>query len=229
MAVPSVDYDYLLKILLIGRPGVGKRSILHRFCHEQAFEEYIPHRIGIDFLIRTLTIQGREFKFQVWDSPRHDRFPGLRRAYFRATAAVLLVYDVHLPETFEYLLLELRRMREFSPPGMLHVVLGNKCDAAVPSTDAWERTRGVPAHAGQALADSLNGLFFETSARDYLTLVPVFERIGEQVLARQLYEINPYMLPRTDPRHPSNQPRQDRIHPVDPGLRQRLWNACVLQ
>ena len=43
------EYDYLLKLLLIGSTGVGKSSLLFRFSDNIYENEWVP-TIGVDFV-----------------------------------------------------------------------------------------------------------------------------------------------------------------------------------
>ena len=43
------EYDYLLKLLLIGSTGVGKSSLLFRFSDNVYENEWVP-TIGVDFV-----------------------------------------------------------------------------------------------------------------------------------------------------------------------------------
>jgi len=43
------EYDYLLKLLLIGCTGVGKSSLLFRFSDNIYENEWVP-TIGVDFV-----------------------------------------------------------------------------------------------------------------------------------------------------------------------------------
>ena len=75
--------DYLFKLLLIGDSGVGKSCLLLRWtlCYtsEFTFTIYLPCRfaddtytesyistIGVDFKIRTIELDGKTIKLQVW-------------------------------------------------------------------------------------------------------------------------------------------------------------------
>ena len=66
MAPASSDgkqYDFLIKLLLIGDSGVGKSAILIRFA-EDSFSQSFITTIGIDFKIRTITLDGKKIKLQ---------------------------------------------------------------------------------------------------------------------------------------------------------------------
>ena len=58
------DYDYLLKILLIGDSNTGKSSLLIRFC-DDSFSEAFISTIGVDFKVKTIEIDGKLVKLQV--------------------------------------------------------------------------------------------------------------------------------------------------------------------
>jgi GTPase SAR1 family protein len=58
-------YDYLFKLLLIGDSAVGKTCILFRFS-EDAFNSTFISTIGIDFKIRTVELEGKKIKLQIW-------------------------------------------------------------------------------------------------------------------------------------------------------------------
>ena len=55
------DFDYLFKIVMIGDAGVGKSAIVHRFKYN-TFVERHASTIGVDFLLKTITIDGKRIK-----------------------------------------------------------------------------------------------------------------------------------------------------------------------
>ena len=72
------NYDYLIKLLLIGDSGnsfyclflplgVGKSCLLLRFSEDQFTPSFIT-TIGIDFKIRTIDMDGKKIKLQIWDT-----------------------------------------------------------------------------------------------------------------------------------------------------------------
>ncbi|MFQ6666729.1 hypothetical protein Gotur_032978 [Gossypium turneri] len=76
MAAPPAraraDYDYLIKLLLIGDSGVGKSCLLLRFSDGSFTTSFIP-TIGIDFKIRTIELDGKWIKLQIWDTAGQER------------------------------------------------------------------------------------------------------------------------------------------------------------
>jgi small GTP-binding protein len=67
-------YDYLAKLLIIGDSGVGKTNILLRFCENNFMTShlttigYIKLISGIDFKIKTVEIDGKKIRMQIWDT-----------------------------------------------------------------------------------------------------------------------------------------------------------------
>jgi len=61
------QYDHLIKLLLIGDSGVGKSCLLLRFSDDTFTTSFIT-TIGIDFKIRTIELDGKRIKLQIWDT-----------------------------------------------------------------------------------------------------------------------------------------------------------------
>ena len=61
----DTEFDYLFKIVLIGDPGVGKTAIVQRFKYN-TFVDRHASTIGVDFLLKTLEIDGKKIKVIHW-------------------------------------------------------------------------------------------------------------------------------------------------------------------
>ncbi|KAJ7564970.1 hypothetical protein O6H91_02G042100 [Diphasiastrum complanatum] len=92
-ARPGADHDLRIKLLLIGDSGVGKSCLLLRFSDDSFATSFVT-TIGIDFKIRTVELEGKRVKFQVWDTAGQARFRAITNAYYRGANGIVLVYDV---------------------------------------------------------------------------------------------------------------------------------------
>lgn len=57
----------MAKVIIIGDSGVGKTNLITRFCQNIFKESYVA-TIGVDFKIKTLSVDDRKYKLQIWDT-----------------------------------------------------------------------------------------------------------------------------------------------------------------
>jgi small GTP-binding protein len=55
------------KILIVGDSGVGKSSLLLRFCDSKFFSSGGP-TIGVDFKVKSIKINRSYIKLSIWDT-----------------------------------------------------------------------------------------------------------------------------------------------------------------
>ena len=60
-------FDYMIKLIIIGDSGVGKTNILTRFC-ENIFKDTHVATIGVDFNVKTIDVEDKRLKLQIWDT-----------------------------------------------------------------------------------------------------------------------------------------------------------------
>lgn len=61
------EYDHLFKLVIVGNSSVGKSCLLLRFADDQFNENYMT-TIGVDFRFKTLNIDQKSIKLQIWDT-----------------------------------------------------------------------------------------------------------------------------------------------------------------
>ena len=150
------DYDHLFKLLIIGDSGVGKSSLLLRFADNTFSGSYIT-TIGVDFKIRTVTIDGQRIKLQIWDTAGQERFRAVTRSYYRGAAGALMVYDITRRSTYNHLSSWLTDTRNLTNPSTVIFLIGNKCDL--------EGQRDVTYEEAKQFADENGLMFVEASAK----------------------------------------------------------------
>ena len=89
----SKDYDYLIRMMLIGDSGVGKTCLLTRF-NDNTFNDEYTSTIGVDFGIQTVVINNKKLKLQIWDTAGQERFANITVTYYKGARCVMLVFDI---------------------------------------------------------------------------------------------------------------------------------------
>uniref|UniRef100_A0A336KX95 CSON001003 protein n=2 Tax=Culicoides sonorensis TaxID=179676 RepID=A0A336KX95_CULSO len=122
------EYDYLLKVLLVGDSDVGKHEILsilddgssegHHFCSGSA-----AHKTT------TILLDGKRVKLQVWDTSGQGRFCTIIRSYSRGAQGVILVYDITNKWSFDGIERWLKEVEDHAP-GVPKVLVGNRLHLA---------------------------------------------------------------------------------------------------
>jgi small GTP-binding protein len=152
---PTSETQLAFKFVLVGESTVGKTAICKQFC-EHTFAANPPTTIGLEFGTQTIEIEGTRIKLQIWDTAGQERFHSITRSYFRASAAVIFVYDVTKRESFGKLSVWVETASQLAPATAIKVLLGNKTDLSA------QRTVSTAEAADFAEQNQLK--FFETSA-----------------------------------------------------------------
>ncbi|KEP65073.1 UNVERIFIED_CONTAM: Ras-related protein Rab2BV, putative [Hammondia hammondi] len=167
----SLGYDYLVKLLIIGDSSVGKSCLLSRFARGR----FLPHRttLGVDFETRTLDVDGRRVKIQLWDTAGHERFRSVTLSYYRSAMGALVVFDMTNRESFESVQSWLRELEDRAPQNVQKVLVGNKADV---------ENRVVSREEARRLAAEHNLHYIETSAKTGQHVRTAFVDLTLQVL-----------------------------------------------
>jgi len=171
------QYDYLIKLLLIGDSGVGKSCLLLRFSDDTFTTNFIT-TIGIDFKIRTIELDGKRIKLQIWDTAGQERFRTITTAYYRGAYGILLIYDVTDENSFQNIRHWMKNIEEYAAENVNKILIGNKCDLV--------EKKVVDTQKGQQLAANYGIQFLETSAKNNINVEEAFISIARDVKARMI-------------------------------------------
>jgi Ras-related protein Rab-1A len=171
------DYDYLLKLLIVGNSGVGKSCLLVRFADDIYQENYIS-TIGVDFKIKSLEIEEKNVKLQIWDTAGQDRFRNITASYYRGAAGIMLVYDISEPDSFNNLNSWLIEVEKNASKDVNKILVGNKCDL--------EDRRKISFEQGKEFAETHGMKFLETSAKSAHNVEDAFVNMTKEIIKSML-------------------------------------------
>lgn len=129
------DYDYMVKIIVVGDVYVGKTSICNKLSNnnKSTVTNYEP-TIGLDFHLAHRTIKGKKWKIHLWDSSGHQSLKPLLKEYYKTCCICLLVGDASKKQTFTQLQQWVEDIIKFNPK-MHFVFIKNKMDLHQPIYD----------------------------------------------------------------------------------------------
>uniref|UniRef100_A0A8C1FAL8 EF-hand domain-containing protein n=2 Tax=Cyprinus carpio TaxID=7962 RepID=A0A8C1FAL8_CYPCA len=147
--------DRLFKIVLVGNSSVGKTSLLRRFC-DNCFHSGTCATVGIDYSVKTLTVDNSQVALQMWDTAGQERYRSITKQFFRKADGVVVVYDITNEQTFTAVRHWLASVQEGAGEDIPIMLLGNKTDL--------DGQREVPLGVAEKLAKDFQLIFYECSA-----------------------------------------------------------------
>nr|XP_012638605.1 EF-hand calcium-binding domain-containing protein 4B isoform X3 [Microcebus murinus]XP_012638607.1 EF-hand calcium-binding domain-containing protein 4B isoform X3 [Microcebus murinus]XP_012638608.1 EF-hand calcium-binding domain-containing protein 4B isoform X3 [Microcebus murinus] len=147
--------DRLFKVVFVGNSAVGKTSFLRRFC-EDRFSPGMAATVGIDYHVKTVSVDGSQVALQLWDTAGQERYRCITQQFFRKVDGVIVMYDLTAKQSFLSVRQWLSSVEEAVGDQVPVLLLGNKLDN--------EKEREVPRGLGEQLAKENNLIFYECSA-----------------------------------------------------------------
>ena len=170
--------SFIYKVCVVGDGGVGKTSMVLRYC-EDAFKENYIMTIGSNFSTKTVELPDYpEFivKLQLWDLAGQKHFSFVRPPFYRGATGIVYVFDLTRRSSFT----NMHSWREEVEKVIGHkpsLVVGNKLDLA----DGGKREIGQ--QEGDALKSEIHSLaYFETSAKEGTSIEDAFTEMTLAIL-----------------------------------------------
>lgn len=176
--------ERVFKVVIVGDSGVGKSCLLNRVC-KNAFAPTFKSTIGVDFQVKSMTVDGRQVAMQLWDTAGQERFRSITKQYYRRADGVILVYDVSSETSFKNIRGWMCNLQEGVGGEVVLLLLGNKVDL----TEVGEE-RQVSHLQGNKLAHEIGALFYETSAKTSMNVSEAIEHMASLLRIREDEEID---------------------------------------
>jgi Ras-related protein Rab-1A len=167
-----VELAGVVKVLIVGAEQTGKTQLCNRFARDTFDSNYI-NTIGVDFSIKTIEVEDKAYKLQIWDTAGHERFRTITAAYYRGVNAVVMLFDITSQASFESLLTWIEDKVRYSREEVPVFVIGNKTDQ--------EEQRQVSTEAAMEYCRSINAYYMEVSAKTGHNISTLFNVVVAKV------------------------------------------------
>ena len=118
-------------------------------------------------------VEDKVIILNLWDTAGQERFKSLIPSYIKDSAVAIVCYDITSHESFEHVEKWIEDARNLRDDDVILILVGNKSDL--------EERRQVSAEEGQAYADKMNLMYFETSSKTGSNIKGMFNEVAKKL------------------------------------------------
>ena len=173
------------KVVLMGASSAGKTSIVLRFSRN-TFGADQESTIGAAFTSRDVTTEKGSVTLHIWDTAGQERYRSLVPKYSQGSKAIIIVFDVSDPESYEGAQSWFAEAQEMYQNKVKYYLVANKIDLT-PKVDLdkvqqFATENGLSYFATSAkTGENINNLF-DAVALDVAAMIPSMDQDPDLVL-----------------------------------------------
>lgn len=162
------------KVVVIGREGTGKSSIVNMYATKEFSSQYTP-TIGMEFQSQRVAVSGKMMLLQIWDTAGQEKFNAIVRQFYNKAHCAIFVYGIDEPDWRPGVEFWMREAKAVLHEETLLVLVANKADLPRVATN----------EEGAMLAKMYRvDLFFEISAKSCPDVERLFAAITAELWSR---------------------------------------------
>ena len=168
------NYEFQIKIVIIGDSGVGKTNFIFRFA-ENSFSDMHVSTVGLDYKSKIIILPSskKRVRIQIWDTAGQERYMAVNKNTLQKVQGIIIMYDLTNRKSFENLERWFNIVSQ-NFPGKTVFLVGNKLDLS-------DDKRIVTVEEGQKLAEENNMKFYEGSGQNGENVEEIFIQMAEKV------------------------------------------------
>jgi small GTP-binding protein len=159
------------KVVLMGDAGVGKTSILLRLS-QHVFQAITTPTVSSGCTVQHFATTNGPVSLQIWDTAGEERYRFFTRLYSQGAEAVVIVFDVSDPCSFESVPAWIQTVSDSIDTRPVIFIVANKVDLP---------KRAVSGETVAEFTDRENLTYLEVSAKLGLNVATLFEAVAEAV------------------------------------------------
>ena len=177
----SQEYDFLMKLILVGDSGVGKTNILSKYLKNN-FDPDSKATVGVEFGTKNIEIDNKKIKVQIWDTAGQERYKSITSTYYKGAKGAFIVYDITRKSTFDNIDKWIGDLKNNGDENMIVYLVGNKSDL--------NDMREVRKDEAMTKSEKYNIAFSETSALYGDNIHKIFQDLMEKVYINFYRNVN---------------------------------------
>lgn len=188
------------KVVFIGDTNTGKTSLIN-FAADKHFNEDVAPSISSRTLAVEIKIDDFVSTLSLWDTPGQDMYQSMSKIYVREAEAVVIVFDLTNPDTFE----SVDSWKEFVQdvlPDTNYFIVGNKIDLS--------DQRKVENKDAINLAAELNACYFEVSALSGEGIGELINEIAKTIVTKPVMQSEKSILEQSERKKTTRQIEEER-------------------
>jgi len=162
----------IIKLLIVGDPGVGKSNFIYRYTKDQ-FSDNSLSSVGFESNSKEIDITDKKVIVQLWDSAGEDKFKSITKNLFSRVQGIIIVYDITNKKSFLSVSNWIKLINEENN-NIPYVLAGNKCDL--------QKERVVQEEEGKQFSLDNNIDFLETSAKEGLNIMECINNFVKKIV-----------------------------------------------
>ncbi len=116
-----------LKYLVVGDSGVGKTSLLVRYCDDTFQTDYLS-TIGVDFKIKRIQYEGQPITLNIWDTAGQERFRNITKSFYKGAHGIVLTYSIIDALSYQHIEKWVQQIKEAGNDEIIMILVASKAD-----------------------------------------------------------------------------------------------------
>ena len=127
MLYDESEYEYTLKLLILGGSSVGKSNFICRFI-ENKFCDYHIASTGLELKTSEISINNKKIRVQLWDTVGQDKYKSITKSLFPKVQGIIAMFDLTNEDSFEKIKSWIKLIKEENGNRTPIILVGNKAD-----------------------------------------------------------------------------------------------------
>ncbi len=164
------------KVIFVGDSSVGKSCIINRYINDSFQNQVVT--LGCNSLLKTITIDKYNIKFDIWDTAGMEKFRSLNAQFYKDANIVILVYEIINLNSFNSIKdYWYKDIIANSNKNIILGLIGNKSDLYLDKEEVSEEE-------ARNYAKEINAIFKLTSALNGNGINELFEILAKEYIKK---------------------------------------------